>query len=434
MKKTLVATSIFLGLNTVAAQAGFTPLPDGSYQVAITGGCFDFGNCQTSGRGILLDNTTANQADASSFGSPFGSGIVNDGLVGLIDFNLTGGNISVTAFSQDSYLGTAGGTFYLRSLTNDTMSGNIDSSGNMTLLPAGRVGAASAFATTIGEQPWNIDNTSDGFGTGLYAAWTTGTSSNRTQGLAPGFTLNGAALQDAGAGVWNGTLVSAGNIGAAWGAFDNTQYSEVYNVTISATEGGPIPRVTVGIAAQGGTPQECTGVDGSTITFLADVALFNGGQLSTLEWVFDGESVSVGTEPSLAMPVSLGSHSMDVVATLITGQTDTDSQSISIKDTQPPELMLGFIDRHTGQSITEIADNQTHRVEIQLEAKDACDPNPVTNANVVPVFAVEDGDVIKVKGKKGKVIMPTTALSLTGTATDATGHSKTGNTTLLITR
>ncbi len=241
MNKTLIATGIALGLSAGIAQAAFTPLADGSYQMTITGGCFAFGNCQTSGSGTLQDNTTANQADASGLGLPYGSGIVGDGLVGVIDFTLTGGNIGVTTFSQDSYLGTAGGTFYLRSLTNDSMSGSIDSSGNMTLTPTGRVALATAFASTIGEQPWNIDNTSNGLGTGLYEAWTTGTSGNRADGTTPGFTLTGAGLQDTGAGVWSGTLVSAGNIGAAWGDNDNTQYSEVFDINITAASPVPVP-------------------------------------------------------------------------------------------------------------------------------------------------------------------------------------------------
>ena len=239
MNKTLLATGMMLALGaTGSANAVFTPMADGVYTMNITGGCFDFGNCVTKASGALSDNTTPNQATASGFGFPFGSGITNDGLVGVIDFTLTGGNISVTSFSQDSYQGTAGGTFYLRSTNNGTMSGNIDGTGNMTIDPTGREGAAANFATTIGEQPWNFDN----FGTGAPNAtntWVTGTSSNRNQGLTPGFTLTGTALQDASAGVWTGTLVSAGNIGTAWGtSFQNTQFSEVYNVSISQV---PVP-------------------------------------------------------------------------------------------------------------------------------------------------------------------------------------------------
>jgi hypothetical protein len=242
MKKTLLATGMMLALGTTGtANAAFTALADGDYQLVITSGCFDFGNCVTSGKGVLSDNTTANQANTDFAGLPFGSGITNDGFMGVIDFTLTGGSMSVTSFSQDSYLGTAGGTFYLRSTDLGTMGGSIDGSGNVTFDPTGRQGLAANFLSSLGEQEWNRDDsaTSAG-GTGNYDQWTTGTSTNRSQGLTAPFTLTGSALQDAGAGTWTGTLVSAGIIGQAWGDFDGTQYSEMFNVTITAAS-NPIP-------------------------------------------------------------------------------------------------------------------------------------------------------------------------------------------------
>ncbi len=234
LKRTALASAISMALAT-SAQAAFTALPDKtSFRMTITSGCFDFGNCQASGKGALSDNTTPNQANASAFGSPAGSGITNDGFMGVIDFTLTGGNISVTSFSQDAYQGTAGGTFYLRSTNLATMGGSIDGAGNMTFNPAGRRGLAASFVDTLGEQEWNRDNTSDGLGSGVYDVWTTGTSANRQQGFSAPFTMTGTVLSDAGAGAWTGTLVAAGNIGQAWGSsFNNTQYSELFNVTIT---------------------------------------------------------------------------------------------------------------------------------------------------------------------------------------------------------
>ncbi len=244
MKKTLLAAGITLVLGTTTTQAAFTSLADGAYQMSITGGCFALGDCVTLGSGALVDNTV-NQASidvtvTSGAITPgtYGSGIAGDGLMGVIDFTLSGGNISVTSYSQDSYLNTAGGTIYLRAAGGSGMSGSIDAAGNITFDPTGRRALAEVFLTSLGENPWNIDNPSDGLGTGLYDTWTTGTSSNRTQGVTPGFTLTGSALQDAGAGTWTGTLVSAGNTGSAWGVVNGALYSEVFNVTISAV---PIP-------------------------------------------------------------------------------------------------------------------------------------------------------------------------------------------------
>ena len=241
MKKATLAASMTLALGiSGGAEAAFTALGDGAYQMTITSGCFAFGNCQATGGGALTDNSTQNQADTSGFGLPYGSGIVGDGLMGVIDFTLSGGSISVNSFSQDSYLGTAGGTFYLRSTNLGTMGGTIDGVGNMVFDTTGRQGLAASFLTTLGELPWNIDNaaTAPG-GSGTYDNWTTGTSTNRQKGLGQPFTMTGTALSDVSAGVWSGTLVNAGNIGEAWGAsFDGTQYSELFNVTITQV---PVP-------------------------------------------------------------------------------------------------------------------------------------------------------------------------------------------------
>jgi len=234
MKKTLLATSLAAAMSVATtADAAFSG-GDGNYRITITGGCFAFDNCQVTGSGTLTDNTTANQADTSALGTTttYGSGITNDGLMGVIDFTLTSGNISVTSYSQDSYLGTAGGTFYLRAGDMTTMGGTIAGSGAMSFDPTGRMGLAAGYLTTLGEQEWNRDDTSNGLGSGVYDTWTTGTSTNRTQGFTGGFTVTGSNLASAGTSQWSGTLVSAGNIGAGWGGFDNQQYSEIFNITI----------------------------------------------------------------------------------------------------------------------------------------------------------------------------------------------------------
>lgn len=248
MKKTLLAASMVaaLGLST-AADAAFTGIADGSYTMTITSGCFEFGNCQNAadGTNAMVDNTTQNQADTSGLiTTTYGSGIVGDGLMGVMDFTMTAGVMSVTSYSQDSYLATAGGTFYLRSTNLGTMGGTIDASGNVSFDPTGRQGLAAGYLSTLGEQAWNFDNNTVGGATdspNTTNLLVTGTSSNNPQGLAPGFSVTGTALQDAGAGSWTGTLVSAGNIGSAWGGFADQQFSEVFNVTITSAAVVPVP-------------------------------------------------------------------------------------------------------------------------------------------------------------------------------------------------
>lgn len=250
MKKSLLATSVALSLGVVAptASAAFTALAPGAYTMSITGGCFTFGNCVTSGVGTFTDNTAGEVSTTTTalwnttrpVGSTIGSGTVG-GTNGTIDFTIdAGGAMSITSFAQDSYLATSGGTFYLDAADKGTgsMTGNIDGTGNMTFTPTGREGAAASFPTGLGIQPWNIDNPKNGLGSGTYRPFTSGTSTNRTKGASAPFTLTGSALIDDGAGGWTGTLVSAGNIGSTWGGFNNTQYSEAWDVSIAAV---PVP-------------------------------------------------------------------------------------------------------------------------------------------------------------------------------------------------
>ncbi|MDX2505593.1 MAG: VPLPA-CTERM sorting domain-containing protein [Gammaproteobacteria bacterium] len=226
MKKTLLVAALASTMGVAAsAHAAFTG-GDGLYTMTITGGCFAFDNCQTTGNGIFTDNTTPNQATAAAFGSPAGSGISNDGLMGVIDFTLSGGAMTVTSYSQDSYQGTAGGTFYLRSADNTTMSGAINADGSMTFDTTGRLGLAANFAATLGELPW------------AYKGFTTGDSTNELQGFTQPFTVTGTALTDNGSGGWDGTLAAAGNVGVEWGDFNTQQYAELFNVTITAV---PVP-------------------------------------------------------------------------------------------------------------------------------------------------------------------------------------------------
>ena len=235
MNRPLSAIGAILTLAMGTAQAVFTPLPDGNYRMSITSGCAStLTSCVGTGFGAFVDNGLA----VGGIG-----GISGDGVMGVIDFTLTGSIMSVSSFSQDSYLNTmAVGVFAIRDTVNGAaMTGSIDNIGNMIFTPTERTAITDLFELSIGEQAWNIDNsTVSPGGDGLYVAWTTGTSTNRAVAETPGFTETGSPLQDAGAGIWTGTLVSAGNYGSAWGSFDGTPYSEVFNVQISAV---PVPPV-----------------------------------------------------------------------------------------------------------------------------------------------------------------------------------------------
>lgn len=247
MNKTLLATSIALtmGLAAPAANAAFTALTAGNYTMTITGGCFAFGDCQGLNIGGFGDNTanqatftaTANTVTTRGVGGTIGSGSVG-GTNGTIGFSLDGaGSMTITSYAQDSYLNTAGGTFYVDAGgTGGTtgMGGSIDGSGNVAFDPTGREGMAAGFASTLGVLPWNDTKKFAG-----YDQFTSGTSTNVNKGSTPSFTLTGSALQDDGLGGWTGTIVSAGNInGDNWNGFTNVLFSEVFEIQITAV---PVP-------------------------------------------------------------------------------------------------------------------------------------------------------------------------------------------------
>ncbi len=246
MNKTLLAGSIALSLGVVApaAQAAFTPLAPGNYTMTINGGCFAFGTCSDVGAGAFTDNTageatttvTPAVVTTRANGSTIGSGTVG-GDNGEIGITLDGaGNFTVNSYRQDSYLNTAGGTFFVDALgPNGTslMSGSIDVGGNVVFTPTGREGMAYLFFSTLGVQPWNIIPDDSVTTETAYDFFTTGTES-AVKGKSS-VSLTGSALQDAGAGTWTGVLVSAGNVnGQYWAGFNNTLYTEQFNVTITA--------------------------------------------------------------------------------------------------------------------------------------------------------------------------------------------------------
>ncbi len=255
MKKSLLVASIALSLGAIApsANAAFTPLAAGNYTMSITGGCFTFGTCSDAGTGAFTDNT-AGQATTTvtaaigqntrADGATIGSGTVG-GTNGTIEFSIdANGDMIVTSYAQDSYLATAGGTFYVDALgANGTslMSGNINGSGDVTFTPTGREGNAIGFYTAIGTAPWNIIPDDAVTGETDYASFTTGTQS-AVKGKTS-VSMTGSVLQDTGtADEWTGVIISANKVnGETWFGFDNTLYTEQFNITITKVPAVPVP-------------------------------------------------------------------------------------------------------------------------------------------------------------------------------------------------
>ena len=242
MKKSILAAGLMLAMGVGAAQAGLLTA-NTSYQIRVNVGsntagssCFDFGACDdTGGYAKVTDNNLTVTG--------LGSGVI-DGYAAVwnITADATGDGFSVNSFQQDAYINTAGGTFALWDPANGSgMSGTIDGSGNMTFDITGRTGIAATFAAALGSQPWNVDNAPDGDGTGVYDLLTTGTMTANATGASAAFSLTGVPITGNDIDGYSGQLISAGNIGTAWGFFVNTQYSERYNIDIVTTSAVPVP-------------------------------------------------------------------------------------------------------------------------------------------------------------------------------------------------
>jgi hypothetical protein len=243
MKKSAIILAIAATLggmnvaNAALLQAGST----GS--ITVTTGCFTFGTCAVDGVGP--DDITDNAITVAGIGS----GVAGDGKRGTINFTVgaDGNSIQITSYNMDTYTGTAGGDFATRMVNTSGATGFISDTGAMTLNLAGRTGIALYFAGSLGEQAWNIDShTAKPYcpGTNATTQFTTGsmTAVDCATGAAA-VSLSGSALVGSVVGgtyTGTGKIVSAGNVGNAWGFFDGTPYSEIYNITVTGTA-VPVP-------------------------------------------------------------------------------------------------------------------------------------------------------------------------------------------------
>ncbi len=215
MKKTTLAASMLLalGLSTSATAANFFAA-NTTYTVSVSGGCMAFGDCTGLAQNVGTGSFT-------------------------ITTDATGDAYTVGSYSGIDYTATPGGLFQTGGPVAG--SGTVTAAGQLDLNFSGRTGVAQYFPQYAGAA-WNIDDCSKAGcsnATNTYEGWTTGTDSNvdPTTG-ASALTLTGTNLTATANGGWTGTMLSVGNVGAAWVAFDGTPYSELYNVTVSAV---PVP-------------------------------------------------------------------------------------------------------------------------------------------------------------------------------------------------
>lgn len=171
---------------------------DGAYNSSFT-----FGGgapSATSSQGMTDNGTTV-----ASAGGTKGSGIAGDGYAGILGIDVTGSTFSVVGVSS--------------------MGGTINqSTGAMTFNPTGTLGAISG-KPTLYDEAWNIN-----VGGTAYNDFTTGNATSATGTVVTGTPFTAIT------GGYNGTLVSGGSVGSAWGpGFAGVGYFEIWNVDLLAT-------------------------------------------------------------------------------------------------------------------------------------------------------------------------------------------------------
>ena len=297
----------------------------------------DISNVCGTATGPFVDNS--NTSPLTNI--PCGNGISGDGLAGTIriqtgkvnnagvrNFQLVQNPNTGCAFQVDPYLNTPGGTFKtaMNNLDFSLAGGTVDALGNMTLDVTNRIGLAGSFYDTIGQQPWNIDNSSKLVRngdptTGLWEPLTTSSSSNYIPQIARrlNITLTGRSIGDANTdGILDAILVSVGNVGTAWQSFDGTPYSEAFNVQFELISALPVANPDTLNTVQD-TPLSIN----IASDLLANDTDASGSTLSFVSF----------TQPSQAGSAVVNNNDGTLTYTPANGFSGVDSFSYTIKDT-----------------------------------------------------------------------------------------------------
>jgi hypothetical protein len=186
--------------------------------------------------------------------------------------------------------------------------------------------------------------------------------------------------------------------------------------------GEPAPGIDVDINVAGGTIQQCAEVGGSHVELTATVELSGGAELVSIDWTVDGNATGSGT--SITPFLALGIHSISVTATGVSGVYDTASTTLQVVDTVKPAMSIEFINTRTGQTVTSVDGAGVSFIEVRLTGSDVCDADIDVAGIAKPVYAITDGEVIKIQGNNKTVDMPTTAIEVTATALDDSGNKQ----------
>lgn len=167
---------------------------------------------------------------------------------------------------------------------------------------------------------------------------------------------------------------------------------------------------------------------GALVEASSTVDLINDAQLESVVWKVDGQLVASTESFSDYLP--LGLHTLEIVATITTGDQASALRHVRITDTENPVITAFFTDSRTGEVITSIDTKNTSFVQSNFGATDACDTEP--NVQGFGGFALTDGQTLKIQGNQDKVELNASALEMFVKATDASGNSSEETKTLSI--
>lgn len=246
----ILTTQVTTAATASGTISGYSFGADGNWQSSFTFGGGIPGKGDSDPSPPVIGTSQAMTDDGTSLPSGRGSGIAGDGWAGIMRVRVnSNGSLSVSSFSKDVIFGTAGGNFvqYTDPAATGGPQGNTSqftgtvnlSSGAMTLVPTGRLGAISAFPALIDER-WNVDDV-DGCpgqnpsnGNDIYLPFSTGSTGPNYLGSAVNGKVFSATPDQNGDGISDflGVIATGTDIGADWADFTCAQFFEIWRVRL----------------------------------------------------------------------------------------------------------------------------------------------------------------------------------------------------------
>lgn len=181
--------------------------------------------------------------------------------------------------------------------------------------------------------------------------------------------------------------------------------------------------VTMNIV-NGTSYRQCDTHGGSQVTMAADITLKGEAELGSILWYLNDVEVA-SNEEQVDLIIPVGSHTVRVDVSTLTGQTDTASMNLVVNDNTAPDVEIVFTDKRSGAIVTEIEGNQRHFIIPHITTTDICDPNPTSHAVASAVNEITEDTVININAKRSDVYIPATGVEVRVTAADENGNSKT---------